>query len=346
MKLSDFDYDLPPELIAQMPREKRDQSDLLIASNLNRLEKVKFYQLLNYLQKGDLLVFNNSKVIKSKLVLKNEHKKIEVNLAEKIDDCRWKAFARPAKKLKEGDEFIFNAHNKTIHKVIVAKKLWMGEIELEFALNKISVFEFLNLFGETPLPLYIKRLPSERDKQRYQTVYSEKLGSAAAPTAGLHFTKELLEAIKAKGVETAFITLHVGAGTFLPVKTENIDEHKMHSEHCEILPESAHAINKAKTENRRIIAVGTTSLRTLEARVTNNIIKPGYFTTDIFIKPGFEFQVADHLLTNFHLPKSTLLMLTCAFGGYEQIMQIYAYAVEQKMRFFSYGDAMLIERKL
>ena len=377
MKLSDFDFDLPSELIAQYPSDKRDHSDLLIAET--KAFKTKFYNILDYLKEGDLLVFNNSKVIKAKLHL---GKNITINLNQKLSDDSWSAFAKPARKLSIGDEFIFDNH-----KVIITEKLAMGEIEVKFELDNISVFEFLDKYGEMPLPVYIRRSHSlchtndllchtresghpenldsglrrndieecrndtkERrndiiDNERYQTIYSQIEGSVAAPTAGLHFTKDILDKHKEKGVQTAFLTLHVGAGTFLPVKTENIHEHKMHTEYCSITPETAEIINKAKQEGRRIIAVGTTTLRTLESACNKSIIKTGSFETDIFITPGFKFQTADMLLTNFHFPKSTLFMLICAFAGFKEMHELYKYAIKEKMRFFSYGDATLLYRK-
>ncbi len=373
MKLSDFDFDLPSDLIAQYPASERDNSDLLIAGT--KLIKTKFYNILDYLKEGDLLVFNNSKVIKAKLHL---GKNITINLNQKLSDNCWSAFAKPARKLNIGDEFYFDNH-----KVIITEKSAMGEIKVKFELDNISVFEFLDKYGEMPLPVYIRRSHSlchtrsastmsprglttgskkylnndwipwrghgmtnpKNDNERYQTIYSQIEGSVAAPTAGLHFTKDILDKLKAKGVHTAFVTLHVGAGTFLPIKTENIHEHKMHTEYCSITPETAEIINKVKQEGRRIIAVGTTTLRTLESACNNGVVKAGSFETDIFITPGFKFQTADMLLTNFHFPKSTLFMLICAFAGFKEMHELYKYAIKEKMRFFSYGDATLLYRK-
>ncbi|MFY9589721.1 tRNA preQ1(34) S-adenosylmethionine ribosyltransferase-isomerase QueA [Rickettsia endosymbiont of Halotydeus destructor] len=336
MKLSDFDFNLPPELIAQTPSEKRENSNLLVAGK-NGPIKTKFYNIVDYLLPGDLLVFNNSKVIKAKL---NLGKNVTINLNKKLSDNSWSAFAKPARKLHVGDEFIFDKH-----KVVITKKLEMGEIELQFVLDNISVFEFLDIYGEMPLPLYIKRpLPIKNDNERYQTVYNSVEGSVAAPTAGLHFTNETLDKLKSKGVETAFVTLHVGAGTFLPVKSENIDEHKMHSEYCSISLEAAEIINKAKQEGRRIIAVGTTAMRTLESAAFQEQVKAREFETNIFIKPGYKFQIVDMLLTNFHFPKSTLFILICAFAGHKEMHELYKYAIKEKMRFFSYGDATLLYR--
>ena len=366
MKLSDFDFDLPSELISQYPSNKRDHSDLLIATT--PLIKTKFYNIINYLKEGDLLVFNNSKVIKAKLHL---GKNITINLNQKLPDNCWSAFAKHARKLNIGDEFYFDNH-----KVIITAKLAMGEIKVKFELDNISVFEFLDKYGGMPLPVYIRRSHSlchtvaattgskkflnndwiswsshgmtntQNDNERYQTIYSQIEGSVAAPTAGLHFTKDILDKIKAEGIQTTFLTLHVGAGTFLPVKTENIHEHKMHTEYCSITPKTAEIINKAKQEGRRIIAVGTTTLRTLESSCNKGTVKAGDFETDIFITPGFKFQTADMLLTNFHFPKSTLFMLICAFAGFKEMHELYKYAIKEKMCFFSYGDATLLYRKI
>ncbi|GAA5252931.1 tRNA preQ1(34) S-adenosylmethionine ribosyltransferase-isomerase QueA [Candidatus Rickettsia kedanie] len=371
MKLSDFDFNLPSELIAQYPSSERDNSDLLIAAMPPI--KTKFYNIIDYLKEGDLLVFNNSKVIKAKLHL---WKNVTINLNQKLSDDSWSAFAKPTRKLHVDDEFYFDNH-----KVIITEKLVMGEIKVKFDLDNISVFEFLDKYGEMPLPVYIRRSHSlyhtrstlchtfengypEKldscfrrndikdkdndivyDNERYQTIYSQIEGSVAAPTAGLHFTKDILDKLKTKGIHTAFLTLHVGAGTFLPVKTENIHEHKMYTEYCSITPETAEIINKAKQERRRIIAVGTTTLRTVESSYNNGIVKAGSFETDIFITPGFKFQTADMLLTNFHFPKSTLFMLICAFAGFKEMHELYKYAIKEKMRFFSYGDATLLYRK-
>ncbi len=226
------------------------------------------------------------------------------------------------------------------------KKLADGTIEFSFKLKDISIFEFLQQYGEIPLPLYINRQEKfNSDKERYQTIYANQEGSVAAPTAGLHFTKELMAEIKAKGVEITFVTLHVGAGTFLPVKTENIEDHKMHQEYCEVSIEVAKQINQAKQQGRRVIVVGTTAMRVLESCSKDEILQARVMNTDIFIKPGYKFQIADMLITNFHLPKSTLFMLVCAFTGIKEIQELYKYAIDNKMRFFSYGDAMLLERK-
>lgn len=344
MKLSDFDFILPQELIAQAPASKRDYSDLLIVEAEGQHLKTKFHQILDHLQAGDVMVFNDSKVIKAKLLLDKAGKKIDFYLNKKVESNCWRGFAKPARKLNEGDEFDFGPH-----KIIITKKLEMGETEAQFVLQDISIFEFLDQHGHIPLPPYIKRASPQSivDDDRYQTVYNSKPGSVAAPTAGLHFTPELIEQIKAKGVEVAYVCLHVGAGTFLPVKTEDIENHKMHSEFCTIPPETARIINEAKKEGRRVIAVGTTTLRTLESssyKSKTGIVEQCEFETDIFIKPGFDFKIVDALLTNFHLPKTTLFILVCAFAGYETMLSAYNYAINEKMRFFSYGDAMLLTK--
>lgn len=341
MKLSDFDFTLPKNLIAQQPVKKRENSGLLIAQQNNSLVQDKFYSIIDYLVPGDVIVFNDSKVIKAKLILEKLGKKIELYLNKQVGGNHWSAFAKPSKRLNEGDQFDFAGN-----KITIIKKLGMGQVEVEFALQDISVFEFLENYGEMPLPPYIKRekILSE-DDSRYQTVYSKNPGAVAAPTAGLHFTEDLLKLIKAKNVEIVFITLHVGAGTFLPVKTDDIEGHIMHREYYEIDTIAAKIINKAKKDNRRVIAVGTTSLRALESAARHGQIQDGATETAIFIKPGFKFQIVDMLVTNFHLPKSTLFILVCAFVGYTQAINIYQYAIAQKMRFFSYGDAMLLYLK-
>lgn len=340
MQLSDFNFELPVELIAQSPASQRDHSDLLIPNDAGN-KIVKFYNLLDYLQEGDLLIFNDSRVVNAKLTLHSGERKINVNLNKPSGPNSWLGFAKPARKLQEGDEFVFDNH-----KILIKKKLEAGEIEIEFQTDGISIFDFLDKYGQVPLPQYIKR-PEDNfeDIERYQNVYSRSKGSVAAATAGLHFSEELLQKIRDKGAETIFVTLHVGAGTFLPVKTENIYEHKMHSEWCEISSEAAESINSAKKAGRRVIVVGTTAMRTLESCSKENIVYPGFMETDIFITPGYKFQIADTLITNFHLPKSTLFMLICAFAGHTQMQKLYKYAIDNKMRFFSYGDAMMINRK-
>jgi S-adenosylmethionine:tRNA ribosyltransferase-isomerase len=284
------------------------------------------------------MVFNDSKVINAKLTLSKAEKNININLNKPTTENVWRGFARPAKKLVVGDEFVFDNH-----KLIITNKFDFGEIEITFVLEDLDIFTFLDRYGEVPLPSYIKRDEAkEEDLSRYQNVYSKDQGSVAAPTAGLHFTPELLEKIRKKNIEIQFVTLHVGAGTFLPVKCENIQDHKMHSEYCHITDSVAQSINNAKAENRRIIAVGTTAVRTLESFAENGKLTNGIKETNIFITPGYKFQIVDSLITNFHLPKSTLFMLVCAFAGMDYMKNLYKYAISKKMRFFSYGDAMML----
>ena len=339
MQLTDFDFTLPKELIAQKPAINRDQSSLLVPK-VSGYQVTKFYNLINYLKAGDLLIFNNSKVINAKLILNKNKQTIEINLNRPIGKNIWLGFAKPSKKLTEGDQFNFDKHQ-----IIIKKKCNFGEIEIEFCLDSVDIFDFLDQYGMVPLPQYIKRAEQDRlDIERYQNVYSQPKGSVAAATAGLHFTNQLILNLKNKGVDTSFVTLHVGAGTFLPVKTDNIDEHKMHTEWCEISKETADKINIAKQENRRVIVVGTTAMRTIESCSDNGIVYPQAKETDIFIRPGYQFHIPNALITNFHLPKSTLFMLVCAFSGTEKMKNIYQYAIHNKMRFFSYGDSMLIEK--
>lgn len=340
MKLADFDFALPPELIAQKPAEKRDESSLLLPGEKGN-KIVKFHQIIDQLLPGDLLVFNDSRVVNAQLELQKASKAINVNLNKPVSENIWLGFAKPGKKLKIGDEFEFDDH-----KIRINNKLESGDVEFEFILKDISIFDFLDIYGQVPLPQYIKRKgQSADDLERYQTVYSKEKGSVAAATAGLHFTQELIEKIKQKGVEIAFVTLHVGAGTFLPVKTEDISKHKMHSEWCQISEEVAGKINNAKNEGRRVIVVGTTAMRTIESCAISGAVVPKVMETNIFITPGYKFQIADMLLTNFHLPKSTLFMLVCAFAGYAEMHALYEFAINKRMRFFSYGDAMLLNKK-
>ncbi len=345
MKLSDFDFDLPQELIAQNPPEQRGDSRLLVVLPEGEYTASHFAHISHFLREGDLLVFNDSKVIKAKLSLHKNTSIIELNLNRPITDNIWHGFTKPYKKLEEGDEFTFGDHI-----VVITKKLGMGEVEVEFKLaggacDLEDIYNFLDIYGELPLPPYIKRdAPDSVDEERYQTIYSNALGSVAAPTAGLHFTDAILFDLHKKNIEMAFVTLHVGAGTFLPVKTEDIKDHKMHYESYFIEQEEADKINKAKAEGRRVIAVGTTSLRVLESAALKGKLRQDQGDTNLFIVPGFDFKIVDALITNFHLPKSTLLMLISAFAGYDKIKAAYQFAINNKFRFFSYGDAMFLER--
>lgn len=338
-KKSSYRYQLPPELIAQYPKDKRSTSRLLyLNKNTGDISHHKFTDILELLKPSDVLVLNRTRVIPARLLgKKSTGAKVEVFLLNKKNHKTWECLVKPGRRLKVGAEVEFS---QDLSGKIIARTE-DGERLVEFKW-KGDFWEILEKTGRTPLPPYIKRESIEKDKETYQTIYARERGSVAAPTAGLHFTKELLEKIKQKGIEILEVLLHVGLGTFQMVKTENIDEHKMHSEFCRITEETAKKINKAKSQGRRIVTVGTTSTRTLESFAENGILTSGAHWTDIFIYPGKELQITDGLITNFHLPYSTLLMLVSAFAGYENIMKAYKIAVNEKYRFFSYGDAMLI----
>ena len=340
MLKSEFYYDLPEELIAQTPIEPRNYSRLMkIDRKSGEIEHCHFYNLCDYLKKGDLLVMNDSRVLPARLYgIKEETGAcVEFLLLEQKGDKLWEILVRPGKKAKPGARFSFGDGRlkaEIIETVEGGNRIAKFECEGNF-------FTALEEVGQMPLPPYIKE--KLKDKERYQTVYSKELGSAAAPTAGLHFTKEMLAELENMGVKLAYVTLHVGLGTFRPVKEDNVLEHKMHSEHYHLPKETADLIKQTKAEGGRVIAVGTTSCRTLESVGTffNDMDEhEGY--TDIFIYPGYEFKVIDGLITNFHLPESTLIMLVSAFLGYEKTMNAYKIAVDEKYRFFSFGDAMLI----
>lgn len=342
MKKSDFWFDLPQEQIAQTPIEPRDHSRLL------RLDPVTgqcshhhFYDIVDMLNPGDLLVVNDSRVIPARLYGKKKDTgaNIELLLLEQKGQDTWETLVKPGKKAKPGVTIIFG---DGLLEGTILETLEGGNRLIQFRYNEGTFFEILEKIGQMPLPPYITA--KLEDKERYQTVYSNQLGSAAAPTAGLHFTPELLERIKEKGVKVAAVTLHVGLGTFRPVKEEEITDHKMHSEHYFLPEETARLINETKAAGKRVIAVGTTSCRTLETIGQLQTFplhqQEGY--TEIFIYPGYQFKVLDGLITNFHLPESTLIMLVSALAGYEHTMAAYKVAVEEKYRFFSFGDAMAI----
>ena len=341
MKVADFDYELPEELIAQTPIKKRDESRLMVLNRKNqKIEHKVFKDIIDYLKPGDVLVRNNTKVIPARLYGKKETgANVEFLLLNNIENDIWEAIVRPGNKLHVGTKVIFGDG------ILEAKILEImpgGTRKVEFKYEGIFN-EILDKIGLMPLPPYIHETLKEKD--RYQTVYAKYEGSAAAPTAGLHFTPELLEKIKEKGVEIANVTLHVGIGTFRPVKEDTVEAHKMHSEHFYIKQEDVEKINKAKQEGRRVIAVGTTSCRVLEsiANEKTGMVKQIEDDTEIFIYPGYKFKCIDGLITNFHLPQSTLLMLVSALAGKEYIMKAYKEAVKEKYRFFSFGDAMFIE---
>lgn len=337
MLVTDFDYDLPQELIAQHPMEPRDHSRLLVVDKkTGEIEHKHFYDLVNYLKPGDVLVFNDTRVIPARLHgTKDTGAHVEVFLLTRRDATDWEVLVRPGKKLQVGAKINFSDE---LSCEVIEHTDFGGRV-VRFKYDGIFE-EILDRLGETPLPPYITA-PLE-DKERYQTVYNRERGSAAAPTAGLHFTKELLQKIKDIGCEEVFVTLHVGLGTFRPVSEAKIEDHKMHKEFYAISQEAADAVNKAKAEGRRIIAVGTTAVRTLEAAGADGQLHAGSSWTNIFIYPGYKFRLVDDLVTNFHLPQSTLLMLVSTLSTREIMLQTYKKAVEEKYRFFSFGDAMFI----
>lgn len=340
MNLSDFDYELPEELIAQTPLKKRDASKLLVMDKNNgNIKHTHFNNVIQELAAGDVLVLNDTKVIPARLIGSKEETGavIELLLLKALGEDEWECLSRPAKRLKIGTIVKFSDELKAE----VIEKLDEGIVRVKLIYNGI-LMEILDRLGEMPLPPYIHEKLD--DKDRYQTIYAKNLGSAAAPTAGLHFTKELLEQIKNKGIEVLFVTLHVGLGTFRPVEVDNILEHHMHSEYYEMSNEVAQALNKAKSEGRKIYAVGTTTTRVLETIAHKySTFKECRGNTDIFIYPGFKFKAIDGLITNFHLPKSTLLMLVSALATREFILNAYNEAIENNYRFFSFGDAMFIK---
>ncbi len=343
MKLQDFDYILPSELIAQYPLESRDDCKLLVLNDNGEITDSHFYDLHNYLQEGDLLVLNDSKVVKAALNLNKNGKDIYVILNKQLTSTIWTGFAKPGKKLDIGDNFDFDGNQ-----IIIKNKFEDGTVEFEFDLKTgFTIFDFLNIYGSVPLPPYIREgIADSFDEDTYQTIFAENQGSVAAPTAGLHFTDHVFVQLNKKNIDYCFVTLHVGAGTYMAVKSENLDEHKMHSEYAEISEEAAGKINQAKKEGRRVISVGTTSARALETSARDDgLVKAGAFETDIFIKPGFNFKIIDGLITNFHIPKSTLLMLVSSFIGHKNIMNAYAHAIANEYRFYSYGDAMLLIKR-
>lgn len=342
MKKSDFYYDLPQELIAQTPIEPRNASRMLCLDRFTgEVGHDRFYNLCDHLKKGDLLVLNDSRVLPARIYGETEdtHSFIEFLLVEQRGNLEWEILCRPGKKARVGRRFVFG---NGLLKAEITEVLEDGNRIARFECgDSTNLFAALDEIGQMPLPPYITE--KLKDKERYQTVYSNEIGSSAAPTAGLHFTKEQLAEIEAMGVNIAYVTLHVGLGTFRPVKEDRVLDHKMHREHYELPPRTAELINRTKAEGGRVIAVGTTSCRTLESvAALCGDIRPCDGFTEIFIYPGFEFKVLDGLITNFHLPESTLIMLVSAFAGYENTMNAYRIAVEEKYRFFSFGDSVLI----
>ena len=339
MKTQDFWYDLPEELIAQTPLQQRDASRLLVLDrNTGAVEHRHFFDILDYLKPGDCLVMNDSRVLPARLLgNRPTGGAVELLLLKDLGDKKWECLAKPGRKLQAGQAVIFGDGKLT---ATITDVLPDGNRVAEFHYDGIFL-EVLEQLGKMPLPPYIKA--ELQDQERYQTVYSREVGSAAAPTAGLHFTKELLKTAEEKGIKTAFVTLHVGLGTFRPVKAEEITDHHMHSELCMISAETAEILNQTRKNGGRIICVGTTSCRTLESLVDDDgTFREKSKWTEIFIYPGYEFKAMDGLITNFHLPESTLVMLVSAFAGRENVLSAYEQAVEQRYRFFSFGDAMFI----
>jgi S-adenosylmethionine:tRNA ribosyltransferase-isomerase len=354
MRTEEFHYHLPAELIAQEPAGKRDASRLLVLDRKTRTRMhTHFPALLDHLKRGDLLVMNNSKVIPARLraIKSGSGGNVEILLVEEVGTNDWWVMLKPGKRVRGGTklQLIERGGNASFITAEVQEKNVEGHYRLKFN-ETADIAQALHDIGEIPLPPYIQRPTgaTERDLERYQTVYASPAGSVAAPTAGLHFTRELLEQIRSRGIEIAEVTLHVGLGTFAPVKATNVHEHRMHAERFEIPAQTAQLVNRARSEGRRVIAIGTTSLRVLESATERNQLQAGTGRTAIFIYPPYRFKMVDALLTNFHLPESTLLMLVSAFAspgsteGREWIMESYAEAVRERYRFFSYGDAMLI----
>ncbi|MGA2169620.1 MAG: tRNA preQ1(34) S-adenosylmethionine ribosyltransferase-isomerase QueA [Terracidiphilus sp.] len=357
LRVDDFDFDLPAELIAQEPSAERGQSRMLVMDRANgALRDASFADFPSLLQAGDLLVLNDSRVIPARLyarrTLLRDHEKptgrIEVLLTEPAGKSRWRALVRPSRKVAIGERLVFPGPSGAIAlEAEVLERGSFGERLLRFA-PVDDFFAVLDRIGHVPLPPYIRRADADADRERYQTVFSRERGSVAAPTAGLHFTQQMLESLEAKGVEVARITLHVGLGTFAPLRVERLEEVRLHRERYTLTAAAAEAVNRAVSEGRRIVAVGTTVVRTLEAAAAAALqagggeLKPHSGVTEIFISPGFEFRLVGALLTNFHLPESSLLMLVSAFAGRERVLAAYRHAVQGKYRFFSYGDCMFL----
>lgn len=343
MRVADFSFDLPDELIARFPKKDRTSSRLLsLDGPTGEISHKVFSDILELVNENDLLIFNNTRVIPARMFgQKASGGKVEVLVERVLDEHRVLAHVRASKSLKPGNEVILEGKAKAN---MIARHDTLFELEFDHSKN---VLDTLNDIGHMPLPPYIDRPDDEADRERYQTVYGEKPGAVAAPTAGLHFDEPLMAALKNKGVKMAFVTLHVGAGTFQPVRVETIDEHVMHSEYIEVPQDVVDAVAQTKASGGRVIAVGTTSMRSLEsaAKIHGGKLDTYFGDTDIFIFPGYQFNVVDAMVTNFHLPESTLIMLVSAFSGQDNIMGAYNTAIEQKYRFFSYGDAMFLTRK-
>lgn len=355
MRVDIFDFDLDRDLIAKEPANPRDSSKLLDLTDETAIYDRHFYDLPDILQKGDVLVFNDTKVIPARLYGKRGEAEVEVTLYHPENGLTWWSFIKNSKRLRPNDVVTFYTSEITVadsdFKAKVIEKNSEDGVLLEFLCPVDSLAQQLETYGLMPLPPYIKReKPTTglwnryNDKENYQTVYAKYEGAVAAPTAGLHFTDNVLKRLEEKGVTKVFLTLHVGAGTFLPVKTDNTEDHKMHAEFGIITPEACNIINQAKKEGRRIIAVGTTSVRLLESAADNQgVLHPFNGETSIFITPGYKFKIIDYIITNFHLPKSTLFMLICAIAGTERMKQAYQHAIDEKYRFYSYGDSSILK---
>ena len=347
MKLSDFHFDLPEHLIARYPTEKRSSSRLMqLDGNSGEVTHKQFTDIVELIDEGDLLIFNNTRVIPARLLgHKESGGKVEVLIERMLDEHSVLAHVKSSKSPKVGSKLILEG---TVQAEMVARHDALFELKF---LNDEPVLELLEQFGHMPLPPYIDRPDEDSDKERYQTVYNKVPGAVAAPTAGLHFDEAILQQLKDKGINSEFVTLHVGAGTFQPVRVDNILEHKMHSEYAEVSQQVVDAILATQAAGKRVIAVGTTSMRSIESAAHESLkvgakLSPFFADTDIFIYPGYEFQLVDAMLTNFHLSESTLLMLVSAFCGKENIESAYRQAIEQEYRFFSYGDAMFLQKKI
>lgn len=335
MNIKELDYKLPPSLIAERPASPRDGARLMVLDRANKkIKHLKFFEIDKVLKPGDVLVFNNSKVFSARIAAKREDgKTIEVLFISEVSDFKWEVLIRG--RVKDGQLLRLNGGLK-----VTIKK---GEITVALvSLKKSDFFRYLNKYGQVPLPPYIKRLTRREDKINYQNVFAKKIGSAAAPTAGLHFTNRLLKKLKNKGIKIEYITLHVGLGTFAPIREAMVEQHQIHTEHFEIKEDVAKRLNLAKKNGQRIIACGTTSLRALESASRSSIIKEKSGETDIYIYPGYKFRFVDGLITNFHTPRSSLLALVFAFGSTEYVKKAYQLAIRKKYRFFSYGDGMII----
>lgn len=342
MNVSDFDYELPQELIAQQPSEKRDGCRLLVVHrDTGKIEHKHFYDVLDYINPGDCLVLNDSKVLPARLfgVKEGTGAKIEFLLSRRLDGDSWESLVKPGKRLKPGDVVEFGENGELRAEITGYGEEGTRHVKFSYSGDFMTILDRL---GSMPLPPYIERAAVEEDKDRYQNVYANEFGSVACATAGLHWTPELLEKAREKGVKIAYVTLHVGIGTFRPVKAEKIEDHHMHFEEYSVTPENAEIINSVKKAGGRIISVGTTACRTMESTSNGGVITPGSGSTGIFIYPGYSFNMVDCLITNFHLPKSTLLMLVSALYTREDMLRVYKEAVDNKYKFFSYGDAMFI----